>query len=190
MLFGNYIEMGYIGFYGKYMFNFIRNHQVKWKSLSRVQLCDSMDYTSPRNSPGQNTGVGSRFLLQGIFPTQGLNPGLLHYRRILYHLSHKGSPDSQNIQYHFVSVQSLGHVRLFATPWITARQVSLSITISQSSLKLTSIESVMPSSHLILCHPLSSPSPPAPNPSQHQSLFIITSNKVILVILKWVSQWF
>ena len=54
----------------------------------------------------------------------------------------------------FSSVQSLSHVRLFATPCISARQASLSITISQSSLRLTSIESVMPSSHLILCHPL------------------------------------
>ena len=54
----------------------------------------------------------------------------------------------------FNSVQSLSRVRLFATPWIAARQASLSITISQSSLKLTSIESVMPSSHLILCCPL------------------------------------
>ena len=52
------------------------------------------------------------------------------------------------------SVQSLSHVRLFATPWITARQASLSITNSQSSLKLMSIESVIPSSHLILCCPL------------------------------------
>ena len=52
------------------------------------------------------------------------------------------------------SVQSLSHVRLFATPWIAARQASLSITNSWSSLRLTSIESVMPSSHLILCCPL------------------------------------
>ena len=51
-------------------------------------------------------------------------------------------------------VQSLSHVRLFATPWIAARQASLSITNSRSSRKLTSIESVMPSSHLILCCPL------------------------------------
>ena len=52
------------------------------------------------------------------------------------------------------SVQSLSRVQLFATPWIAARQASLSITISRRSLRLTSIESVMPSSHLILCHPL------------------------------------
>ena len=52
------------------------------------------------------------------------------------------------------SVQSLSHVRLFATPWIAAHQASLSITNSRSSLRLTSIESVMPSSHLILCRPL------------------------------------
>ena len=54
----------------------------------------------------------------------------------------------------FSSVQSLSRVRLFVTPWIAARQASLSITNSRSSLRLTSIESVMPSSHLILCHPL------------------------------------
>ena len=54
----------------------------------------------------------------------------------------------------FSSVQLLSRVQLFPTPWIAARQASLSITNSCSSLRLTSIESVMPSSHLILCHPL------------------------------------
>ena len=46
----------------------------------------------PWNSPGENPGVGSHLLLQGIFPTQGSNPGLLHCRQTLYHLSHQGSP--------------------------------------------------------------------------------------------------
>ena len=59
-----------------------------------------------------------------------------------------------NLPFPKCSVQSLSRVGLFATPWIAALQASLSITISRSSLKLTSIESVMPSSHLILCHPL------------------------------------
>ena len=54
----------------------------------------------------------------------------------------------------FSSVQSLSHVWLFVTPWIAVCQASLSITNTQSSLKLTSIEPVMPSSHLILCRPL------------------------------------
>ena len=54
----------------------------------------------------------------------------------------------------FSSVQSLNHVQLFATPWTEALQASLSITNSQSSLKLVSIELVMPSNHLIFCHPL------------------------------------
>ena len=54
----------------------------------------------------------------------------------------------------FSSVQSLSHVRLFVTPWITAHQASLSIINSQSSLRFMSIESVMPSSHVILCCPL------------------------------------
>ena len=52
------------------------------------------------------------------------------------------------------SVQSLSHVRLFATPWTEAYQASLCITNSRSLLKLKSIKSVMPSNHLILCHPL------------------------------------
>ena len=56
-------------------------------------LCDPMDsIVSPWNSPCQNTGVGSLSLLQGIFPTQVWNRGLSHCRRILYQLSHKGSP--------------------------------------------------------------------------------------------------
>ena len=57
---------------------------------SSPTLCDPMD--SPWNSPGRNTGVGSLSLLQGIFPTQGSNPDLPHCRRIVYQLSHKGSP--------------------------------------------------------------------------------------------------
>ena len=60
-------------------------------------------------------------------------------------------------------VQSLSRVRLFATPWITARQASLPITNSRSSLKLMSIESVMPSNHLILCRPLLLLPPIPPN---------------------------
>ena len=55
-------------------------------------LCDPMDLHSPWNRPGQNTGVGSLSLLQGIFPTQGLNPGLPRCRQILYQLSHQESP--------------------------------------------------------------------------------------------------
>ena len=65
-----------------------------WSASCSV-VSDSLqlhDLYSPRNSPGQNTGVGSLSLLQGIFPTQGSNPGLLHCRQILYQLSHKGSP--------------------------------------------------------------------------------------------------
>ena len=62
--------------------------------------------------------------------------------------------ESKHASFQFSSVQSLSRVRLFATPWIAARQGSLSITISWGLLRLTSIESVMPSNHLILGHPL------------------------------------
>ena len=72
----------------------IDERRMKWKSLSRVRLFETpWDWLySPWDSPGQNTGAGSRSLLQGIFPTQGLNPGLLCCRWILYQLSHQGSP--------------------------------------------------------------------------------------------------
>ena len=92
---------------------------------------------------------GLPFPSPGIFLIQGSNPGLLHCRWILYCLSHQGSPDVI-----ISSVQLLSYVWLFATPWTAACQASLSITKSWSLLKLMSIESVMPSSHLILCHPL------------------------------------
>ena len=66
-------------------------HKVKW-SKSHSVVSNSLwphGLYSPRNSPDQNTGEGSLSLLQGIFPTQGLNPGLLHCRQILYQLSHR-----------------------------------------------------------------------------------------------------
>ena len=89
---------------------------------------------------------------QEIFLTQGSNPHLsclLLQQVDSLPLAALGSPPVQ-----FSSVQSLRRVRLSVTPCIAARQASLSITNSQSLLKLMSIESVMPSGHLILCHPL------------------------------------
>ena len=67
---------------------------MKW-SVSRSVVSDFLQLHgpySPWNSPGQNTEVGSLSLLQGIFPTQGSNPGLLHCRQILYQLSQEGKP--------------------------------------------------------------------------------------------------
>ena len=70
-------------------------YHCKSESESHSVVSDSLrpcGLYSPQNSPGQNTGVGSLSFLQGIFPTQGSNPGLLHCRWVLYQLSHKGSP--------------------------------------------------------------------------------------------------
>ena len=78
------------------------------------------------------------------------------------------------------SVQSLSCVWLLATPWTAARQASLPITNSQSSLKLMSIESVMPSNHLILCHPLLLP-------STFPSIRVF-SNEIVLRI-RWPKYW-
>ena len=73
---------------------------LKVKSFSRVQLFSTpwtvaYQAVHPWNFPGKNTGVGCHFLLQEIFPTQGLNPGLPHCRQTLYCLSHQGSPKSR-----------------------------------------------------------------------------------------------
>ena len=76
------------------------------------------------------------------------------YNGILFSHENNQVPIYPTNGWTFTSVQSLSRVRLFATPWIGARQASLSITNSQSAPKLMSIKLVMPSSHLILCRPL------------------------------------
>ena len=136
-------------------------------------LCDPMD--CPLNSPGQNTGVGSLSLLQVIFPTPGSNPGLLHHRWIIYQVSHKGSPTLQ-----FSSVQSVSHVRLCdpmdcSTPCLPVHYLLLSLP------KLVSIESVMPSNHLILCHPL------LLLPSIFPSIRVFSNESVLC--MRWPKYW-
>ena len=74
------------------------------------------------------------------------------YRQMKQDRKPRNKPMHLSVQ--FSSVQSLSHVRLFVTPWIAARQASLSTTNSRSLLRFMSIKSVMPSSHIILCHPL------------------------------------
>ena len=79
------------------------------------------------------------------------------------------------------SVQSLSRVRLFASPWTAAYQASLSITNFQSLLKLMSIESVMPSNHLILCFPLLLP------PSIFPSISVFCNESVLCI--RWPKYW-
>ena len=81
----------------------------------------------------------------------------------------------------FNSVQSLSPVPVFATPWTVALQISLSITNSQSLLKLTSLEMVMPSSHLILCHTLLLP------PSIFPSMRVFSNESVLHI--RWPQYW-
>ena len=101
--------------------------------MSCLTLCDPMDYSLPG------------------FSVNGISQARILEKKMGSHFLQ------------FSSVQLLSHVRLFTTPWITACQASLSITNSWSSLKLTCIESVVPSSHLILCHPLLLLPPIAPS---------------------------
>ena len=100
-------------------------------------------------------------------------PSMNYSSNVILHLS--------ILSVQFSSVQSLSHVQLFAMPWIAACQASLSITNSWSSLRLMSIESVMPSSHLIFCHPLLL-LPPIP-PS-----ITVFSNESTLC-MRWPKYW-
>jgi len=191
-----------------------------------LTLCDPMDcmefiqsntfQLSQWNSPGQNTGVGSLSLLQGIFPTQGLNSGLPHCWQILHQLSHKGSPRMLEwVAYLFSSGSSWLRNQTgvfciaggFLTNWTMRNKWTQFLIHSFSSVQFSSVTQSCPT----LCdpmnrstpglpvhhqlteftqthvhrvgdaiqpfHPLSSPSPPAPNHSQHQSLF------------QWVNSW-
>ena len=89
--------------------------------------------------------------------------------------------EGTNISTNISSVHSLSRVWLFATPWIAALQAPLSITNSRSSLRLTSIESVMPSNYLILCHPL------LLLPSIFPSNWVFSNESTLL--MRWPKYW-
>ena len=88
-----------------------------WVAQSCLTLHDPRDCSPPGSSvhgdsPGESTRVGCHSLCQAIFPTQGLNPGLSHYRRILYHLRHQGSPCSTLESFILsVSLKGRGHIK-------------------------------------------------------------------------------
>ena len=117
--------------YGRMWQSDVNRKQAVWCSWAYSGNCGTM----------KTVKVQSRYHLFNIREDTGLSG--VRQRSFL-----EGNNESVS------SVQSLSCVRLFATPWIAARQASLSITNSRSSLKLTAIKSAMPSSHLILCQPL------------------------------------
>ena len=110
-------------------------------------------------------------------PGLGRSPG----ERKGHPLQYSGLENSMDNIVQFISVQSLSHVRIFATPWTVACQASLSFTISQRLLKLMPIESVMPSNHLILCHPLLLP------PSIFTSIRVFSNESVLQI--RWPKYW-
>ena len=132
----------------------------------------------PWDFPGKNTGVGYHSLLQGNLPNPGMEPEfllpLLHWQADSLPLSHLENP-KLSVQFSSV-VQSL-----FATPWTAVHQASLSITNSQSLLKLMFIELVMPSNHLILCHPRLLP------PSIFPSIRVFSKESVVCI--RWPKYW-
>ena len=129
---------------------------------SCLTLCDLLDCNPPGSSIHDifQSRIWEWVVISGDLP----NPGIKVVSLAFPALAGRFFTTEPLVQFS----SGLSRVRLFVTPWTAARQASLSITNSQNLLKLMSIKSVMPSSHFILCRP---PSPPAPNPSQHQGLF-------------------
>ena len=119
----------------------------------------------------------SEYIAQVLFDIFCLFVGLQNMLLVGCQLSHFST--GQNLQ--FSSVQSLSHIRLFVTPQTAACQASLSITNSQSLLKLMYIKSVMPSNHLILCHPLLLP------PSIFPSIRVFCNESVLCI--RWPKYW-
>ena len=101
--------------------------------------------------------------------------------KILLYVALEGNQDPTLSSVQFSSFQSFSRVRLFATPWNAAHQASLSVTNSQSLLKLKSMESVMSSNHLILCHPLLLP------PSIFPSIRVFSNESVLHI--RWPKYW-
>ena len=135
---------------------------INWKILKETGIPEHLTSLLRNPYAGQEatvrTGHGTTDWFQigkGVHQGCILSPCLFNLRAE-YITRNAGLEEAQTIIKIASSVQLLSHVRLFATPGTAARQASLSVTISGSSLRLTSIESVMPSSHLILCVPFSS----------------------------------
>ena len=157
--------------------------EVKW--LSRVWLFVTpwtIAYQAPPSIrfSRQEYWSGLPFPSPGDLPDPGIEPQSPAFQADALTSEPPGKPPNiHSVQ--FSSVLSLSHVWLFTTPWIAACQTSLSITISWSSLKLTSIELVMPSSHLILHRPLFLLPPIPPN-------IRVFSNESTLR-MRWPNYW-
>ena len=124
--------------------------------MSSPTVFSSPSLYSPWNSPGQNTGVGSLSLLEGIFPTQRLNPGLLHCTWILYQRSYQGSPFSSPIGIEPVSPTLAGRFLSTVSPGKSLKTVSQhwpsTVPIS-SHMKIKSLRSALetPASSIVSC---------------------------------------
>ena len=135
----------------------------------------------PRNSLGKNTRVGCHSLLQGILPAQGLSVGLLHYRWILYHLSHQGSPD-----FHSVQISSVAQ----SCPTLCMDCSMPGLPVHHQLPELTQTHVHWVSDATQPSHPLSSPSPPTFNLSQHQGLFRwVSSSHQVAKVLEFHLQY-
>ena len=138
-------------------------------------LCDPMDYSLP----GKNTGVGCHSLLQEIFPAQQSNTGLPHCRQILCHLSHQCHRDSLILRvgsladeaHSISSVQFSSVVQSCLTLWDPVNHSTPGLPVHHQLPEFTQTHVHWVGDAIQPSRPLSSPSPLAPNPSQHQGLF-------------------
>ena len=140
----------------------VHHHLPEFTQTHVHRVSDAIQQSSsvvPFSSCPQSLPASKSFPMSQLFAWGGQSTGVSVKQQGMYSLRGASAKTGKELRIRlesvqFSSVQSLSRVRLFETPWITARQASLSITNSWSSLRLTSIKSVMPSSHLILGRPL------------------------------------
>ena len=145
-------------------------------------LCDPMDCSMPGFLSITNSRVLLKLMSNELVIEPTISSSVVPVSSRLQSIPTSGSFSISHFfaSVQFSSVQTLSHVRRFATPWIAACQASLSVTNSWSSLRLTSIESVMPSSHLFLCRPLLllSPIPPSIRVFSNESTLLMRWPKI------------
>ena len=159
---------------------------------SRPTLCDPTDCGPPgssvhgMDSPGKITGMDCHSLLQGIFPTQGFNPGLLHWRQTLYCLCHQGSPccklsctqislcPDSSVQFSSVAQSCL-------TLCDPMNRSTPGLPVHHQLPEFTQTHVHQVSDAIQTSHPLSSTSPPAPNPSQTSTQLFNQSARLLKV---------
>ena len=166
----------------------VARNQTKLKQESKSKTTVAHQVLCPWDFPGKCTGVGCHSLFQGIFPTQGSNLCLLLGRQILYHWATWETPESLLVVFNLPnpSPQFSSVTQSYPTLCDPMNHSTPGLPVHHQLPEFTQTHVHWVSDTIQPSHPLSSPSPPAPNPSQHQSLFQwVNSSHAVAKVLEF-----